>query len=118
MESNTDLPVILDLKKRIVKVDSVEDRAKFWEGADVLVFNTYVWWMSGIRMKSLWGSFGNGERGAEALDTHVAYRLGLKTWANWVDSTVDPNKTKVFFTTMSPTHSRYVTIYSFTFTCL
>ncbi|CAH2074593.1 unnamed protein product [Thlaspi arvense] len=106
VESNTDLPVILDLKKRIVKVDSVEDRAKFWEGADILVFNTYVWWMSGLRMKALWGSFGNGERGAEALDTHVAYRLGLKTWANWVDSTVDPNKTRVFFTTMSPTHSR------------
>ncbi|KAG5407958.1 hypothetical protein IGI04_004277 [Brassica rapa subsp. trilocularis] len=106
VESNTDLPVILDLKKRIVKVDSVEDRSKYWEGADILVFNTYVWWMSGIRMKALWGSFGNGERGAEALDTAVAYRLALKTWANWVDSTVDSNKTKVFFTTMSPTHSR------------
>jgi len=98
--------VISDPKKRIVKVDSVKDRAKFWEGADILVFNTYVWWMSGLRMKALWGSFGNGESGAEALDTQVAYRLGLKTWANWVDSTVDPNKTRVFFTTMSPTHTR------------
>ena len=106
MESNTDLPVILDMKKRVVKVDSVEDRSKYWEGADILVFNTYVWWMSGLRMKALWGSFGNGESGAEALDTPVAYRLGLKTWANWVDSTVDSNKTKVFFTTMSPTHTR------------
>ncbi|XP_010451996.1 PREDICTED: protein trichome birefringence-like 3 [Camelina sativa] len=106
VESNTDIPVILDPKKRIVKVDSVEDRAKFWEGADILVFNTYVWWMSGIRMNALWGSFGNGASGAEALDTAVAYRLGLKTWANWVDSTVDPNKTRVFFTTMSPTHTR------------
>lgn len=87
-------------------MDSVKDRAKFWEGADILVFNTYVWWMSGLRMKALWGSFGNGQSGAEALDTSVAYRLGLKTWANWVDSTVDPNKTRVFFTTMSPTHTR------------
>ncbi|KAG7600780.1 unnamed protein product [Arabidopsis thaliana] len=106
VESNTDIPVISDPKKRIVKVDSVKDRAKFWEGADILVFNTYVWWMSGLRMKALWGSFGNGGSGAEALDTAVAYRLGLKTWANWVDSTVDPNKTRVFFTTMSPTHTR------------
>ncbi|XP_010553106.1 PREDICTED: protein trichome birefringence-like 3 [Tarenaya hassleriana] len=106
VESNTDQPVIADPKKRIVKVDSLEERSKRWEGADILVFNTYVWWMSGLKVKALWGSFPNGEEGAEALDTPVAYRLGLKTWANWVDSTVDPNKTRVFFTTMSPTHTR------------
>jgi len=53
-----------------------------------------------------WGSFGNGEEGYEELDNQIAYNLGLRTWANWVDSTVDPNKTRVFFTTMSPTHTR------------
>uniref|UniRef100_A0A803MK77 Trichome birefringence-like C-terminal domain-containing protein n=1 Tax=Chenopodium quinoa TaxID=63459 RepID=A0A803MK77_CHEQI len=55
-----------------------------------------------------WGSFANGEEGYEELDAPVAYRIGLKTWANWVDSTIDPNKTRVFFTTMSPTHMRPV----------
>ncbi|KAK7287436.1 hypothetical protein RIF29_00714 [Crotalaria pallida] len=48
-----------------------------------------------------WGSFANGEEGFEELDTPVAYKLGLRTWANWVDSTVNPKKTRVFFTTMS-----------------
>lgn len=48
----------------------------------------------------------NGLEGFEELDTVIAYRLGLKTWANWVDSTVNPNTTRVFFTTMSPTHMR------------
>lgn len=62
--------------------------------------------MSGSRIKSLWGSFSNGFEGYEEFDTPVAYKLALKTWANWVDSTINPNKTRVFFTTMSPTHTR------------
>ncbi|XP_058214556.1 protein trichome birefringence-like 3 [Rhododendron vialii] len=106
VESNSDNPIIGDPRKRILRVDSVSKHAKYWEGVDILAFNTYVWWMSGPKMKSLWGSFANGEEGLEELETPVAYRLGLKTWANWIDSTIDPNKTRVFFTTMSPTHTR------------
>ncbi|KAL5550501.1 hypothetical protein UlMin_000677 [Ulmus minor] len=106
VESNSDLHIVADPKKRILKVDSVTKHAKNWMGVDILVFNTYVWWMSGLKIKSLWGSFANGEEGYEELDAAVAYRIGLKTWANWVDSTVNPNNTRVFFTTMSPTHQR------------
>ncbi|CAN1142225.1 Protein trichome birefringence-like 3 [Linum perenne] len=106
VESNTDRPIIGDPKKRIIKVDSVAKHAKNWFGVDILVFNTYVWWMSGLTLKTLWGSFENGAEGYEVLDTAVAYKVGLRTWANWVDSNIDPNKTRVFFTTMSPTHSR------------
>ncbi|KDP24428.1 hypothetical protein JCGZ_24992 [Jatropha curcas] len=106
IESNTDLNIIVDPKKRIMKVDSIEKHAKHWGGVDILVFNTYVWWMSGLRLKTLWGSFDNGEEGYVELDTPVAYKVGLKTWANWVDSNINPNKTRVFFTTMSPTHTR------------
>ncbi|KAJ8898994.1 hypothetical protein K2173_008497 [Erythroxylum novogranatense] len=106
VESNSDQPIIADAKKRILKVDSVEKHAKNWGGKDILVFNSYVWWMSGLRLKTLWGSFANGAEGYEEFDTPVAYRMGLKTWANWVDSNINPNKTRVFFTTMSPTHTR------------
>ncbi|XP_058739741.1 protein trichome birefringence-like 3 isoform X1 [Vicia villosa] len=106
VESNTDINIIGDTKKRIIKVDAIKERAKNWTGVDILVFNTYVWWMSGATIKSLWGSFGNGYEGYEEFDTPVAYKLALKTWANWVDSTINPNKTKIFFTTMSPTHTR------------
>ncbi|XP_058110269.1 protein trichome birefringence-like 3 isoform X2 [Magnolia sinica] len=106
VESNSDLHVIPDPNDRILRVDSIRKHAKNWIGVDILVFNTYVWWMSGLKIKSLWGSFANGEDGFEELDAPIAYRFGLKTWANWVDSTVNPNKTRVFFTTMSPTHMR------------
>ncbi|XP_030481387.1 protein trichome birefringence-like 3 [Cannabis sativa] len=106
VESNSDLHIVADPKKRILKVDSVKKHAKNWVGVDILLFNTYVWWMSGLKIKSLWGSFPNGEEGYEELDAPVAYRIALRTWANWVDTTIDPNKTRVFFTTMSPTHQR------------
>ncbi|XP_008789128.2 protein trichome birefringence-like 3 [Phoenix dactylifera] len=106
IESNSDANVIIDTSRRILHVDSVSKHAQHWIGADILVFNTYVWWMTGHRIKSVWGSFANGDEGFEELDIHVAYRIGLKTWANWIDSNVNPNVTRVFFTTMSPTHLR------------
>lgn len=108
VESNSDVKIIGDPKQRILKVDSVAKHAKHWLDVDYLVLNTYVWWMSGLKINSLWGSFANGEEGYEQLEAPVAYRIGLKTWANWVDSTIDTNKTRVFFTTMSPTHMRPV----------
>jgi hypothetical protein len=53
VESNTDINIIGDPKKRIIKVDEITERAKNWTGVDILVFNTYVWWMSGLRVKAL-----------------------------------------------------------------
>ncbi|KAI9085138.1 hypothetical protein K1719_032954 [Acacia pycnantha] len=106
VESNTDIHIKANSKERVIKVDEISERAKNWTGVDILVFNTYVWWMSGLRVRALWGSFSNGEEGSEEFDTPIAYKLGLKTWANWVDSNINPNKTRVFFTTMSPTHTR------------
>lgn len=60
-------------------------------------------------MKHRWGSFSNGSKeGYEELDALFSYKMGLRTWADWVDLNVNPNKTRVFFTTMSPTHHRSV----------
>ncbi|MQL91832.1 hypothetical protein Taro_024455 [Colocasia esculenta] len=106
VESNSDVPIETDASKRVLRVDSVAKHASHWVGADILVFGTYVWWKSGQKIKSLWGSFPNGEEGYEELDSAVAYRIGLKTWANWVDTTLNPKQSRVFFTTMSPTHMR------------
>lgn len=106
VESNSDIHIIRDPKKRIISVDSIAKHARNWIGIDILVFNTYIWWLNGLKIKSLWGSFANGEEGYEEFEPQVAYRIALKTWANWVDSNVNPNTTRIFFTTMSPTHMR------------
>ncbi|KAF1874672.1 hypothetical protein Lal_00007286 [Lupinus albus] len=40
------------------------------------------------------------------MDRLDAFEKGLTTWAHWVDTNVDPNKTKVFFQGISPFHSK------------
>ncbi|KAL6987897.1 Protein trichome birefringence-like 35 [Sarracenia purpurea var. burkii] len=47
VESNSDDPVNHRLDERIVRPDSVQRHASQWEHADILVFNTYLWWRQG-----------------------------------------------------------------------
>ncbi|OWM81747.1 protein trichome birefringence-like 3 [Punica granatum] len=106
VESNSDTYIVPDPTERILKVDSVSTHAPYWQDVDFLVFNSYIWWMDGHYIKSLWGSFANGEDGYEELERTAAYRISLRTWANWLDSSINPNRSRVFFTTISPTHMR------------
>ncbi|KAL6554176.1 Protein trichome birefringence-like 31 [Orobanche minor] len=69
--------------KRLVKLDSVAKHSKEWEGADILVFESYVWWM---------------------YKPTIHATLALETWARWVESSINPRIQKIFFATMSPTH--------------
>ncbi|KAK3147560.1 hypothetical protein QOZ80_3BG0283910 [Eleusine coracana subsp. coracana] len=104
VESNSDRNIRLGADGRVLHVDAIEMHARRWKGADILVFDSYVWWMTGSRIKTVWGSF--GDDGYEELDAWVAFRLGLKTWANWVDANIDPDATRVFFMSISTTHMR------------
>lgn len=52
-ESNSDDAVVHRVTDRIVRGTAIEKHAKFWKGADVVVFNTYLWWMTGQKMKIL-----------------------------------------------------------------
>ena len=47
VESNSDDPVNHRLDERIMRPDSVLNQASQWEHADILVFNTYLWWRQG-----------------------------------------------------------------------
>ena len=38
------------------------------------------------------------------MDRMDAFRKALTTWAKWVDTDVDPGKTKVLYRGISPTH--------------
>ncbi|KAK6943198.1 Trichome birefringence-like, N-terminal domain [Dillenia turbinata] len=72
-----------------------------WKHADILVFNSYLWWRQGP-VKLLWSSEQNGV--CEELDGLGAMELAMEAWAKWVASNVDPLRKRVFFVTMSPTH--------------
>lgn len=101
VESNSDDPVNHRLDERIIRPDSVLRHSSLWEHADILVFNTYLWWRQGP-VKLLWTDEENGA--CEELDGRGAMELAMGAWADWVSSKVDPLKKRVFFVTMSPTH--------------
>ncbi|KAL6133012.1 hypothetical protein ACLB2K_065249 [Fragaria x ananassa] len=47
VESNSDDPVNHRLEDRIIRPDSVVKHASIWENADILIFNSYLWWRQG-----------------------------------------------------------------------
>ena len=131
----------------MVKKGSINKHGKNWKGVDILVFNTYLWWMTGRKMKFLYcfllpglfdlsaifgsekgfmgwwggiglcfdrkGSFDDEKKDIEELTTEEAYRVAMKSMLKWVKKNMDRNKTRVFFTSMSPLHVKWVKNLSF-----
>ncbi|KAH7672563.1 PC-Esterase protein [Dioscorea alata] len=103
VESNSDHPTNHRIPDRIVRTQSIEKHAKHWTDADILVFNSYLWWRRST-MKVLWGSFQDNDGIYKEIEILRAYELALKTWSDWLEFNVDPLKTQLFFVSMSPTH--------------
>ncbi|KAG8377071.1 hypothetical protein BUALT_Bualt09G0130100 [Buddleja alternifolia] len=101
VESNSDDPVDHRLNERIMHPDAILRHSSKWEHADILVFNSYLWWRQGP-VKLLWSDEENNA--CEEISGIGGMELAMESWANWVASNVDPLKKKVFFVTMSPTH--------------
>jgi hypothetical protein len=52
------------------------------------------------------GSFDDKEKNIVEVSTEDAYRMGMKSMLRWVKNNMDRKKTRVFFTSMSPTHAK------------
>ncbi|TVU44417.1 hypothetical protein EJB05_03858, partial [Eragrostis curvula] len=107
VESNSDHPVHHRIADRVVRAGSIAKHATRWNDADVLVFNSYLWWRR-PSMKVLWaGSFAAAAHGRavyEVTDSLRAFELAIRTWSEWLERHVDRARTRLFFTSMSPTH--------------
>ncbi|KAJ8769422.1 hypothetical protein K2173_002912 [Erythroxylum novogranatense] len=108
LESNSDNAIVHRVSDRIVRKGSINKHGRHWKGVDILVFNTYVWWMTGIDMKILQGSFEDDVKDIVEVTTEDAYRMAMKSMLRWVRKNMNPKKTRVFFTSMSPTHDRSI----------
>ncbi|XP_047959569.1 xylan O-acetyltransferase 1-like [Salvia hispanica] len=104
VESNSDDPNLHSVLDRIIMPNSIQKHGNNWKNVDYLIFNTYIWWMNTPTMKILRGSFDQNSTEYDQVERPSAYRSVLDTWSRWVDENVDPNRTKVFFMSMSPLH--------------
>ncbi|KAL3630574.1 Xylan O-acetyltransferase 1 [Castilleja foliolosa] len=104
VESNSDDPNMHSILNRIIMPESIKKHGENWKNVDYLVFNTYIWWMNTFAMKVLRGSFDQGATEYEEVARPVAYGRVLRTWSKFVDKNVNPNRTQVFFMSMSPLH--------------
>ncbi|CAM0877292.1 unnamed protein product [Alopecurus aequalis] len=105
VESNSDHPVHHRVADRTVRAGAIVKHARHWTDADVLVFNSYLWWRH-PSFKVRWGPFDAAYGVSKAVDGLRAFELALTTWANWLEFNVDRARTRLFFMSMSPTHLR------------
>lgn len=105
VESNSDDPVYHRVDDRTVRVQGIEKHARHWTDADILVFNTYLWWRR-AQMTVMWGSFERPDGIYKRVQMPRVYEMALKTWSDWLEVHVNRTKTQMFFISMSPTHEK------------
>lgn len=87
----------------LLVLDSVAEKANLWRENEVLIFNTYQWWYY-RGPNQPWQFVKLGQNISNDIDRTIALKRALGTWAQWVDSDIDPAKTKVLFQLVSPSH--------------
>lgn len=53
-----------------------------------------------------WDVIQEGNTTYKDIDRMVLYEKGLTTWAKWVNSNINPAKTKIIFQSVSPDHDK------------
>ncbi|KAL5196201.1 Protein trichome birefringence-like 1 [Glycine soja] len=91
--------------KETLRLDLLERSCDKYKDADVLIFNTGHWWTHEKRIEGK-GYYQEGDHIYGQMNVEEAFHKALLTWAQWIDSNVDPKKTTVFFRGYSPSHFR------------
>ncbi|KAH0872250.1 hypothetical protein HID58_069612, partial [Brassica napus] len=94
----------LDDKSSVYEVFLVQHGRLHWH-APKRVKSTLKCYQPGVELSGLsyfqyWSMVGNSLR--LGMSIPAAYRVALKTWASWIMTTIDPNKTHVLIRTIQP----------------
>ncbi|EEE63392.1 hypothetical protein OsJ_18204 [Oryza sativa Japonica Group] len=109
LQSNADNAAVHRISDRMVRRGSIGHHGRHWEGADVIVFNTYLWWCTGLQFRILEdGPFDAGGNSSTTtwVSTEEAYAMAFREMLQWAREHMDFATTRVFFTSMSPTHGK------------
>ncbi|PWA67598.1 PC-Esterase [Artemisia annua] len=104
VQSNADHPSKHKRSDRIVHIETIEKHAKNWVNADILVFNSYLWWGTPT-LKVLYDSYKDSKR-YNIVSNHDGYRMVLEKWSNWLTTHVNHTRTRSYFMSMTATHQR------------
>ncbi|KAI3841792.1 hypothetical protein MKW92_043822 [Papaver armeniacum] len=99
------MPDMVGGRKETLRLDILQKSSLKYQDADIIVFNTAHWW---THEKTSQGKdyYQVGNHVYHKLDMAEAYTKALRTWAQWVDSNIDPLRTRVFFRGYSASHFR------------
>ncbi|KAL7095236.1 hypothetical protein ACP275_10G011300 [Erythranthe tilingii] len=102
VESNADNIWDHRVPGRVIGVESIENHARHWNDADILIFDSYAWWLHPL-MTLMWGSFGSSEAIYKTVDMKLRrYEMALTTWSDWLELNINRTRTKLFFMSVSP----------------
>ncbi|KAI3676238.1 hypothetical protein L1987_85840 [Smallanthus sonchifolius] len=104
VESNADHPSNHKRNDRVINIDSIEKHARNWVNADILVFNSYLWWGTPT-LKILYGSLADSKK-YKIVGNHDGYEMVLAKWSNWLTTHINHRKTQSYFMSMTATHRR------------
>ncbi|PIN04669.1 hypothetical protein CDL12_22794 [Handroanthus impetiginosus] len=88
---------------KVLNLNSVADSADQWLKSDILIFDTWHWWLY-TGKKQPWDWIQDGGVMRKDMDRLEAYEKALRTWTKWIEQNVDAKKVKIFFQGVSPDH--------------
>ncbi|KAL8167251.1 hypothetical protein V2J09_008750 [Rumex salicifolius] len=89
--------------KSVLNLDKLDDIRQKWVDSDVLVFNTGHWWTK-TKLFDLGVYFQIGGSLKLGMPIKTALKHALRTWSTWVESSINPKRTRVFFRTLETSH--------------